>query len=207
MSISLELFLDHTCPFSYMAFSATGQVARDRGLCVRWRPIAITSAHPALSAADREMHTLHREADWPRIQTLAAVNFGLSLVRPLWGADARVAAAAAHWAAQQLAGAATEVHAALFRAYFGAHADIGDAAVLAELLRPLGVDTAPLADTLTSGVMDSELARDAAAAAAHGVTAVPALVAGTYILVGAQPLEVLERSLDRILRAGARSEA
>jgi predicted DsbA family dithiol-disulfide isomerase len=201
MSLSLELYIDHTCPYSYMAFDATRRVARKRGLPVDWRVLALAGGDLSLTPAEVAMHTQRQAADWPHIEALAAADFQLALTRPVWGADARTAAAAALWAARRSAQSGGSVHAAFFRAYFEEGRDIGEPTVLRELLRSAEVDPSGLDEALAASAMEAELARHAAAAQARGVTAVPALVAGSYLMVGAQPVDVLERSLDQVVRA------
>ena len=203
MTISLEVFLDHTCPFSYMAYAAAMRVAEDRALAIRWRTLPIAGANGSLTPAEAAMHVLRRDADWPRIEALAATSFGLKLERPEWGADARQAASAAHWAERESPDQIAAIHGRLFRAHFEGGRDIGDPDVLAGLLRPFGLDTATLGPALASGAFDDDLEADARAAEAHGVTAVPAIVADGYLLIGAHPSAVLDRTIEQVMLAGS----
>lgn len=207
MSAALELFFDHSCPYSYMAFTATRRLAVDRGLQVQWRPLPLAGRAAHLSPAEEAMHQLRHEADWPRIEALAASGYRLDLTRPIWGTDSRMAVLVAHWAIDRRPELAADVHAAVFRAYFELGLDISDPAVLAAATLQAGIEATGLPPVLDSADLDAVLAEDAALAADRGVATVPALVVGDYLLVGAQPVAVLERALAQVMSAGHRPVA
>lgn len=223
--ISIDVFLDHTCPFSYMAFSAVRRAMATTSvpMAVTWRPLPIAGGGMYLSPADAAMHAARQSAEWPQVQALAASRFGLTLRPPIWGMDAHAPAAAAHWVRQVQPDAETEFHQALFTTGFESErdlgdpaapadsdgsaastdnnksrsmADIGDPATLAAIARSIGVDPSGLEEYLTTGAMQLALAADAAMAEAHGATAVPAiLVGGSHLLLGAQPEAVLRMTV------------
>jgi predicted DsbA family dithiol-disulfide isomerase len=136
--ISIDVFLDHTCPFSYMAFSAVRRAMASTSatmpgaMSVTWRPLPIAGGGMYLSPADAAMHAARQSAEWPQVQALAASRFGLTLRPPIWGMDAHAPAAAAHWVRQVQPDAETEFHQALFSAGFESERDLGDSAVPAD---------------------------------------------------------------------------
>ncbi len=226
--ISIDVFLDHTSPFSYMTFSAVRRVmaaATTPAIAVTWRPLPIAGGGPYLSPAEAAMHAARQSAEWPQVQALAAARYALSLRPPLWGMDATAPAAAAHWVRRVSPDAEADFHQAVFTAAFETEPnsghlpspesadsttspsspvhnpstpplDIGDPAVLMAIARSLGLDPSGLEECLTTGAMQPALAADAAFAEEHGVTAVPAiLVAGSHLLLGAQPEAVLRTTI------------
>jgi predicted DsbA family dithiol-disulfide isomerase len=202
MSLALELYFDHTCPYSYMAFEATGRVARRRRLPVRWRPVPFIRGDAPFTPAETAMLAVRQEASWPRVAALAASGFGLRIERPASGAGGRLAAAASHWAVAKTPERAESVHRALFEACFGTggDVDIGTIEGICAALTAACSDTSGLADAIASGATMNRLAADVAAAEAGGVSVVPTLLAGRFVLVGAQPEAVIERGLEQVAR-------
>ncbi|MDZ4137014.1 MAG: DsbA family oxidoreductase, partial [Paracoccaceae bacterium] len=102
-----------------------------------------------------------------------------------------------HWAG--LEGRQNAVIAALFRAYFREGRDIGDAATLAEIGAQAGMDGALTARLLaTDADRDDIVARDGDARS-KGVSAVPTfLIAGQYVLSGAQPVPLWQQVIDEL---------
>lgn len=204
MTLDVHLFIDHTCPYSYMTYSAARQVTLGRPYRIHWHPLPIAGADTRFTAAERVMHATRHEAEWPAIQALAAAGYGLQLSRPEWGVDARPPAAAARWVTDVSVPTAAAMHARLFRAYFEEGQDIGDADVVGRLVAELGLDAGALHVALGSGELDRRLDEAILAAEAQGITAVPAMLVGGYLSLGAQSIPVLERTLEQVALATGR---
>jgi len=197
--ISLELYLDHACPWSYMAFSATREVAEQKGLLARWRLLPIAGT-VGLSRADSAMHAQRFAAAWPMALTTARNDFGLSLRRPGAGANGVPAAELVGWLRQEMPARESDLHAALFEAQFVLGHDIADPALLRQLAgRLLGREVPPeIASGKASSTPDS-LLEDRRAARAAGVTAVPTIVlAGSHLVLGAEPAPVLAQAIEQL---------
>lgn len=104
-----------------------------------------------------------------------------------------------HWAGVE--GRQDQVVDALFRAYFREGRDIGDKAVLAEIAGEAGMD-AEMTATLLAGESDAaEIRARDAHARARGVNGVPTfVVAGQYVLTGAQPADTWEKVIEELGR-------
>lgn len=219
--MTLDVFIDHTCPFSYMAFSAvrrivlpagsdaadgtrdwgTGVAHRDSGTLVRWRMLPLAVGGPDATPAEAAMRAVRQAAAWPDVAALAEESYGLRLVEPDWGVDARPAALAAKWSEAHAADRVTAFHSTVFRGYFELGSDIADAAVLDDLARSAGIAAlGSLAIWLADDAAAlAALAADAALAEANGITAVPAiLVDGRHLLLGAQPEAVIRATLGEL---------
>jgi len=198
-TIALDVFLDHTCPFSYMAFRAVRQVAAAVPATVTWRPLPIAGGGASLAPAEAAMHAARQVAEWPEVEVLGAAHFGLSLRPPVWGMDAHAPAVAVHWLRRTRPEAETDFHAALFAAAFEGGRDLGDPLTLGDVARSVGAELSGLDECLASGTMHTALAADAAMAESHGATAVPAvLVGGSHLVLGAQPEAVLRMAVARV---------
>jgi len=190
----VEAFLDHVCPYSFMTFAALCELVRVDGVRLRCRMLPI-AASAELDPAEAGMHALRRMSAWPQIQALGASSFGLVLAPPLPVLDGRPSAALSRWADRRDAVAGLRLHRLLFEACFGAGRDIADPNVLAAVATAAGFGQIDLARIVSSAATADGLRDDTRSAVRHGITAVPAIVAGDHLLLGAQPVAVLRQGL------------
>lgn len=101
---------------------------------------------------------------------------------------------AALWADQQ--GRGEEFRRAVYRGYFAELLNIGSADVLAGMADRLDLDSADLRQALAEERFRGEVERQFEFARDAGITAVPAYVAGRYVVVGAQPMEVYRQLIE-----------
>ena len=101
---------------------------------------------------------------------------------------------AAEWAAEQ--GQGEDFRRAVFRAYFADLQNIGSPDVLAGLAEGLKLDGADLRAALAEGRYRDRVQGQFETARQLGITGVPAYVAGRYLMVGAQPLEVFRQLVE-----------
>jgi predicted DsbA family dithiol-disulfide isomerase len=186
----VELFVDVVCPYSYLlAAAALAQAGPAR---LRWHLVPLSAPPPDAPPAERAMHAARRDAAWPEIVALATAQ-GLALARPDWTIDGRAAAAASSALRDASPEALARLHVGLFEATIADRADVGDPAVVGAVVRAAGL-TLPAADAEPAAIARSASAA-VAAAAARGIVAVPALVSGDRMLLGAQPPGVVARAL------------
>ena len=105
--------------------------------------------------------------------------------------NSRLAQELGKWADTQPGGEA--IHDALFRAYFVDGRNIGDAQVLLEIARSVGLPEAGAREVLEKRTFKAAVDADWEKSRAYGVSGVPTFVAGQQGVVGAQPYEVLAR--------------
>lgn len=90
---------------------------------------------------------------------------------------------------------------ALFTAHFVAGRSLGDPDVLDDLVRGAGADAGEVRRAVDAGEAAAAVQSSMAAAEQVGVTGTPAwLLDGRFLLPGAQPHEVIERVVARLLR-------
>ena len=113
--------------------------------------------------------------------------------------NSRLAQELGAWAGTQPGGEA--IHDALFRAYFVEARNIGDAEVLVEIAKSVGLPAEAAREVLEKRTHRAAIDADWEKSRQYGVTGVPTFVAGKHGVVGAQPYEALEE-LVRQARGG-----
>jgi predicted DsbA family dithiol-disulfide isomerase len=91
----------------------------------------------------------------------------------------------------------------VYRAYFADDLNIASADVLADIAERLALDTDDLRQALAEGRYRDDVEQQFQLARDMGVTAVPAYVAGRYLLVGAQPYEIYRQLIETAQAEGA----
>jgi predicted DsbA family dithiol-disulfide isomerase len=115
--------------------------------------------------------------------------------------DSLPAHEAALWGDAQDAGArGEELRRAIYRAYFVDDLNIGAPDILARLADGVGLDGEALRAALADGQYRDAVREQFEIARSIGVTGVPAYVAGKYLMIGAQPVEVYRQLIETALR-------
>jgi predicted DsbA family dithiol-disulfide isomerase len=130
------------------------------------------------------------EAMYRRMKTLMDAE-GLPYGKRTHTYNSRLAQELGKWADTKPGGGA--IHDALFRAYFVDARNIGDVAVLLDVVRAVGLDVEEARAVLTERRFQDAVDGDWAKSHQYGVTGVPTFVAGRLGVVGAQPYEMLEK--------------
>jgi len=104
--------------------------------------------------------------------------------------NSRLAQELGKWADTQ---EAETIHDALYRAYFVEGRNISDRDELIRLAQSVGLPADDAGVVLHERPYRQAVDTDWAKSARYGITGVPTFVAGTKIVVGAQPYEVLEQ--------------
>jgi predicted DsbA family dithiol-disulfide isomerase len=109
--------------------------------------------------------------------------------------NSRIAQEVGKWADTQPGGEA--IHDAMFRAYFVETRNIGDPAVILEIVKQAGLSVEGAREVIERRTFKDAVDEDWALSRQLGVTGVPTFVAGRYGVVGAQPYETLERLVEK----------
>ncbi len=145
---------------------------------------------PPLPPAQEQAYKERIAASWPRVQQMARENFGVELKHHRWGVKSRLALEGAKFA--EAKGLGPAYHEVMFKAHFVEDRDFGDQDTLANLAGEIGLDRAEFLAALDHGAYAAAVNADVAQAQAYGLNGVPAtIVAGKYLLSGAQPAGVL----------------
>lgn len=133
------------------------------------------------------------------LEKRAREQYGLDLNVGPFGIDSRPALIAEKYAEAQGRGAT--FHKAVMQAYWQQARSIDDKAVLKEIVEQVGLSSENFDDVLANPAYDAAVSADVDLAREYGLTGVPALVfADRYLVVGAQPYEVLKQVAEKILK-------
>jgi len=141
------------------------------------------------------------EAGRPVLEKSAREQYGLELNVGPSGINSRPALIAAKFAESQ--GLGNAFHKAVMHAYWQQAQSIDDPQVLKEIAQEVGLDTEHFDAALANAEYDAQVSADVEMAREYGISAVPALVfVDKYLVVGAQPYEVLQQVVEKVLEEG-----
>ena len=212
--VILEVFSDYVCPWCYLGDTRAKKLLD--GYDVELRRVHFP-LHPETPAEGRRLEDLFGTGP----EDVAAKNarmHGLMAAEGLPYSDrshtynSRLAQEVGKWA--DSLGAGTQpgggaIHDLFFKAYFVDRRNIGDVAVILDVVREAGLDVAAAKKVIEDRSFKDAVDADWQKSHQYGVTGVPTFVTadtgGRLIgVTGAQPLEVLEQLLDE---AGAARKA
>ncbi|MEZ5912048.1 MAG: DsbA family oxidoreductase [Paracoccaceae bacterium] len=206
----IDVFSDPICPWCYIGKALLDRALEkhpDHGFELEWHPFQLNPDMPA-TGMDRRAYMEAKfggkdgavRAYTPVVEAAENAGVAIDLAAIARTPNTLDAHRLIHWAG--LEGRQTPMVAALFRAYFREGRDIGDGATLAALAGEAGMDRDLVARLLAG---DSDIAairaRDAHARE-RGVNAVPTfVVAGRYVVPGAQPVALWEEVIAELKAA------
>jgi predicted DsbA family dithiol-disulfide isomerase len=126
-------------------------------------------------------------------------ELGVEINSGPFGINSRPSLIGAKFAEEQGAGEA--YHWAVLRAYWEEEKDISDLGVLGEIAAGVGLDPDRYQESLDHAPYGAQVNADIEQAMEYGLSGVPSMIfANKYLIVGAQPLPVLEEAVVEIRR-------
>ncbi|MDT8436392.1 MAG: DsbA family protein [Gemmatimonadota bacterium] len=186
--VTAWLYGDVACPWSWLAHARLRALEDDGALVTRWRPLRrARGAAPEVDAPppDRELAELGLACRFPSIE---------------WASDE--ALCAVEFARDLGPGRERRALEALFRAGLGEGRDLGRRQVLLAACADAGLDAEGLAGALDDDRYGEELEIAEREADGYGIGAVPGVLVGRELLIGAAPAEVLAAAAARAARPG-----
>lgn len=206
-SLDIDVYADVVCPWCYI-----GWVRLQKALALRpqisarlaWKPFQLNPDIPE-EGVDYKRH-MAKKFEPERLKkaqaNLAEIGLGLGLVFGFDKIQRAPNTNAAHrlirWGAAE--GRLDAVATGVMRAFFTEGRFIGDAGELASIGAAAGMDRDALLRRFAAGEDKAEVAAEAAAARAAGVTAVPYYAMGASVTVeGSWPAEDLAQEMDKVV--------
>ena len=183
---TLSLYLDPSCPWSYLALVRMQDVSDRNATPMELKPVLVdqvlATENPSLQAtrlADNPAKAAWQRTDldyWARL-------WGLSIQLPvIWPFDAAPAAAALQAAIGQNKG--LDYGLALYRAGFAEGGDLTDADVLTEIAEAQGLDTGPFGSALAAPATNQQIARNTEELVRRGGFGTPSVYVNDQLFFG-----------------------
>ena len=187
-AVPVVVCADFTCPFSYVTETALRRMEAAGDVSLSYLAFELYPHPEPLPAL---------KPGWLEPARPFADALGLPLRDPVGALRSRKAHEAATFARGR--GVEGALRGAIFGAYFEAGLDIGRIDVLVELGAEVGLDATELKVVLDVDALAAQVEAEEGAVRGAGITAVPAVAAGTgadaRVLVGALPLAELRREI------------
>lgn len=205
----IEIWSDIACPFCYIGKSRLETALKklpDLEASVSWRSFQLdpnASEQPELDIYDTLAKKYGKDRQWAKEMNKNVVemaekeglDFNMDSIKPV---NTFKAHRLLHYADKQEK--QHEMKEALLKAYFTDGKDVGDMDTLAQLAGEIGLDEAEVKDFLNTQQFSDRVREDMDKARKIGIQGVPFfLINNKYGLSGAQPTEVFEEALQKIL--------
>ncbi len=194
MTITLEVFSDYVCPYCFLAERPLQDAlsTADADLDVRWMPFELRP-HPTPTL---EPEGDYLQSGWARSVFPMAEAMGVPIVLPKVSPQPYTRLAFEGHLFAQAAGKSAEYTHRMFTAFFQDETDIGDAGVLTEIARDIGLDAEAFRQSLEQGDYTAEHDRLLRYAMLEmNVRAVPTFIVGGQRLEGVVPAETLANAI------------
>lgn len=205
--IRLDIFSDPVCPWCLIGKTLLDRALEsrpDHPFAIQWHPFQLNPGLPKggvghvdylaarFGSKEKAIQAMLQVAEQARI---AGAEIAMEKVTRL--PNTLDAHRLIHWAG--IEGRQTPMVARLFRAHWREGEDIGDAATLARLAGEVGMEAAAVARLLASDADADDISARDRDARDKGVTAVPTfLIAQSYVIAGAQPVETWQQVIDEL---------
>lgn len=207
-TVEVDIWSDYVCPFCYLAEPTLAQVEQEFKTAVRinWRAFELRPEPvPTLDPKGDYLRDVWARAVYPMAKTRGMV-LHLPPVQP----RSRLAHEAAAFAREK--GRFSEMNDALFRVFFEHGQDIGRTEVLAKIAVDTGLNPDGLLEALAQDRYRGQVLKDEALAQKLGLSGVPASLVRppgepleqSVLIDGAQPFEVFQQVLTRVLQPESR---
>ncbi|NVM17205.1 MAG: DsbA family oxidoreductase [Candidatus Lokiarchaeota archaeon] len=196
--LKIVVFSDYICPFCYIGFYRVEQLKENYDLDVDWKPFEI---HPETPKEGTDLNNLpfpkeYLELMKENIKKLADdVGITFKLTDKL--SNSRMALFFSEFARKN--GKFDEFHKLVFDSYWKDGQDIGDKTLLFSLAESLGFKRKEILEYIDSEEPLKELKKSLKELRKYGINGVPTFIIGEKIVVGAQPYEVFEEVIDKVL--------
>ncbi len=192
----VEFFFDLSSPYSYLASTQIGAIAKKHGAEIAWRPFVL---HAVFQATGNTMPArVEAKARWMfRDLNLWAEHYGvpfqMSSRFPFNAIKAmRLIVAAGR------EGRAAEATAAAFAAAWATDRDLADENALRAIARAAGLDEARALAAIENPEIKDELRRNGEEAIARGAFGAPAMFVGDQLFWGNDRLHFVEAALQKL---------
>lgn len=189
---SARVVSDYICPFCYLEKTQLERAATEEGITLEWVNIEIHPETPLEGLPDKYLNSPYYRSAWAQVENLCK-DFGVEIRKPRVGANSHLALLTSEFARKF--GKFSEVHDAIFTAYWLEDENIGELNVLHDIVLEAGLDKAQLRKFLEDGEGEDSLKANERFAQEQAVYAVPTLIYGGKKYSGARPYMAVKKIL------------
>ena len=196
--MELEFWYEFGSTYSYLSVMRIDEVAARAGVGVRWRPFLLGPIFAAQGWNDSPFNIFPAKGRymWRDMERRARV-YGFPLLRPSgFPRNGLLAARIAHAASGE--GWCADFTRAIFRANFAEDREIGDAAIVTEILGALGKDAKAVFGRAQSPENKDGLRQQTEEAQRRGIFGAPSFFAGEELFWGDDRLEIAIEWLKKV---------
>ena len=199
----VTVFSDYICPFCYVGDARLSHLRERYDLKVNWFFVEI---HPETPPEGKPMTDIGYAPDVldEKLANLAhmAEEEGLSIAEQKYTSNSHKALLLAQAVKENGRDIFYDLHARLFRAYFGEGRNIGDPEVLRELAREANVPDETVDHAWSDAIYEQRLKQNLAIAAKFDITSTPTYAIGNRFLNGAVSTDALREAAQEAVRKG-----
>jgi predicted DsbA family dithiol-disulfide isomerase len=196
--LKVVVYSDYICPFCYIGYHRVEKLKEQFNLDVEWEPFEL---HPEIP----ENGILANELPFPRgyLETVMAnvrrlaqddgITFKLSDKLP----NSRLALMISEFARKE--GKFDEFHKIVFENYWKEGKDIGNINLLLDLADSVGLNKNEILDYIKSDEPLKRIQKSTDDLGRCGINGVPTFLIGGRFIIGAQPYEVFEKVIQKVL--------
>ena len=203
---TITIYSDYVCPFCYLGRASLDryQAERDEPLRIDWHPFDLRAGQrgpdgeidPSVDSGKDEAYYEQARENVRRLQERYDVEMDAEIAEDV---DTRKTQQASLGIRERVSyDEWLAVDEAIFAALWQEGRDVGDPAVLADVVDEAGVDPELVEESLADDDLRERLDEAFAAARQAGITGVPSFVYGEYVARGAVPPEQLRRLVEGV---------
>jgi predicted DsbA family dithiol-disulfide isomerase len=191
MTITLDLYSDYVCPWCYFMTRRIERLHKEYDIATVWHPFPL---HPDTPEEGRSLEEIYSRYPYPTRDMLEHLRRNARALNLPYGErtmtyNSRLAQELGCWAEAQGRGEA--FHEEAFRAYFVELQNLARTPVLLGIVRQAGLDPDGAEEVLATRAYAAEVDRHWKSAREQGVKAVPTIVVGDNMLIGARQYRAL----------------
>jgi predicted DsbA family dithiol-disulfide isomerase len=195
---SVTIYSDYVCPYCYIGAARVEKLQQEYNPSIVWKsfelhPEAPEGGIPSSMFYQNNPNLKRISENARRLAADAELQFGTHVIY----SNSRLALELGEYAEKEGKGEAFRK--TLFDAYFQHIRDIGDKTVLLEIAERIDISRHAAEECLIERTMKSLVDAQIREARKYGITGVPTFIIGRYMVVGAQPYEVIKRAFETVL--------
>jgi len=196
--VKVSVYSDYICPFCYIGFDRIVKLKEQFDLDVEWQPFEIHPETPKEGITLEKLLIPGEYLDMVKSNVIRlAAEAGIKLKFSTKLPNSRLALYVSEFAKKK--GKFDEFHQLVFNSYWKEGKDIGDLSLLLDLAESIGLNKDEILSYIESDEPSKKLREVSLKLSKYRINGVPTFFIGDKIVVGAQPYNVFEKVIKKVL--------